>query len=167
MVAAVDRLPHWARGRLPARIEGAIAAARAAGIPVIHVQHVVDPSAGPAPFFALGTPGADIHPRILAAAPDGPVVVKAKADSFIGTNLEDVLSSLGVTELLVCGMMTHNCVAYTAMSKAAEKYKVCILPDCCTTVSEIVHLLALDAVSARVPLVPSVTALNARPVACA
>jgi len=63
-------------------------------------------------------------------------------------------------------MMTHNCVAYTAMSQSAEKYKVCILPDCCTTVSEIVHLLALDAVSARVPLAPSATALNAQPVAC-
>lgn len=142
-------------------IEGAIATAKAAGIPVIHMQHVVDPSAGPAPFFALGSAGADIHARIMAAAPEGPVVVKTRADSFIGTNLEEVLSGLGVTELLVCGMMTHNCVAHTAMSKAAEKYKVCILPDCCTTVSEIVHLLALDAVSARVPLVPSATALSA------
>lgn len=143
-------------------IEGAIAAARAAGIPVIHMQHIVDPAAGPAPFFELGTPGAEIHARIRAAAPDGPVVVKTGADSFIGTRLEEVLSGLGVTELLVCGMMTHNCVAHTAISKSAEKYKVCVLPDCCTTVSEIIHLLALDAVSARVPLVPSAAALTAQ-----
>lgn len=143
-------------------IEGAIAAARAAGIPVIHMQHLVDPLAGPAPFFAKGTPGADIHPRILAAAPEAPVVIKSRADSFLGTGLQEVLTGLGVTELLVCGMMTHNCVTHTAISKSAEKYRVCVLPDCCTTVSEMVHLLALDAIAARVAVAPSAKALDAR-----
>jgi nicotinamidase-related amidase len=52
-------------------------------------------------------------------------------------------------------MMTQNCVAHTAISKAAEKYAVPILPDCCTTVSEILHLIALHAVSTRVKLVAS------------
>jgi nicotinamidase-related amidase len=144
-------------------IEAAIAAARAVGIPVIHIQHIADPAAGPAPFFHAGTPGADIHPRILAAAPDGPVVVKAFADSFVGTRLEAVLHGLGVTDLLVCGMMTQNCVTHTAISRSAEKYTVCILPDCCTTVSEMLHLIALHAVSTRVSLVPSAEALSSQP----
>jgi nicotinamidase-related amidase len=148
-------------------IEGAIAAARAAGVPVVHIQHIADPSSGPAPFFNPGTPGAHIHPRILAAAPDGPVVVKAFADSFVGTRLEEVLSSMGATELLVCGMMTQNCVTHTAISRSADKYKVCILPDCCTTVSEMLHLIALHAVSTRVALVPSAKALIAEPGAAA
>ena len=39
--------------------------------------------------------------------------------------------------------------------KSAEKYKVSILVDCCTTVSEMLHNIALDAVSTRVPLVKS------------
>ncbi len=69
------------------------------------------------------------------------------------------MTKLGVTELLVCGMMTQNCVTHTAISKAAEKYKVTILPDCCTTVSEILHLIALHAVSTRVNLLPSTEAL--------
>ena len=142
-------------------IEAAIGRVRSAGIPVIHVQHVADPAAGPAPFFELGTPGADIHPRILAAAPDAPVVVKAFADSFVGTRLEDVLAQHGVTELLVCGMMTQNCVTHTAISRSAEKYTVRVLPDCCTTVSEMLHLLALHALSTRVSLVPSAQALEA------
>jgi isocitrate dehydrogenase len=67
----------------------------------------------------------------------------------------ETLAKLGTTELLLCGMMTQNCVTHTAISKAAEKYNVCILVDCCTTVSEILHLLALHAVSTRVKLVPS------------
>jgi len=109
---------------------------------------------GIAPFLNEGTPGADIHPRILAAAPNAPVVVKHFADGFEKTNPEETLARLGFTELLVCGMMTQNCVTHTTISEAAEKYHVTILPDCCTTVSEILHLIALHAVSTRVKFAP-------------
>lgn len=47
-------------------------------------------------------------------------------------------------------MMTQNCVTHMAISKAAEKYSVTILPDCCTTVDEMIHNIALHAVSTRV-----------------
>ncbi|MBS1142006.1 MAG: Isochorismatase hydrolase [Proteobacteria bacterium] len=143
------RFPLWnAEGTL-SNVEQAIGQARAKGIPVILVQHVADSSKGIAPFFNTGTPGVDIHPRALAAAPDAPIVIKSFADSFHKTTLEATLAQLGVDELLVCGMMTQNCVTHTAISKAAEKYKVSILADCCTTVSEILHKIALNAVSTR------------------
>lgn len=132
---------------------------RTAGVHVIHIQHLADPAQGLAPFFNQGTAGAEIHPRILAAAPDAPVVVKHFADSFVDTTLEQTLQERGVDELLVCGMMTQNCVTHTAISKAAEKYRVTILPDGCTTVSELLHLIALHAVSTRMRLVPSSEAL--------
>ena len=147
------KFPLWNTAAILESIERAIARANAQGVPVIHVQHIA--RGGLAPFFNEGTSGADIHPRILAAAPGAPVVVKEFADSFEQTNLEETLTTLGVTDLLVCGMMTQNCVTHTAISKAAEKYNVTILPDCCTTVSEILHLIALHAVSTRVNLVPS------------
>jgi nicotinamidase-related amidase len=95
------KFPLWNTDATLSAIETAIAAAQRAGMPVIHIQHVANPTAGPAPFFNPGTPGADIHPRIMAAAPDAPVVVKQFADSFVGTRLEEVLSGLAVTELLV------------------------------------------------------------------
>ncbi len=41
----------------------------------------------------------------------------------------------------------------------AEKYEVSILPDCCTTVSEILHNIALHAVSTLVKLVPAIEVL--------
>ncbi|MGE0758829.1 MAG: isochorismatase family protein [Pirellulaceae bacterium] len=63
------------------------------------------------------------------AGSHAPIVVKEYADSFEKTNLEETLRKLGVTELLVGGMMTQNCVTHTAISKAAEKYDVTILPD--------------------------------------
>ena len=146
------KFPLWNPDAVLQNVEQAIDKANSQGIPVIHVQHIAK---GQSPFFNEGTPGADIHPRILDAAPNAPVVVKEYADSFEKTTLEETLAKLGVTDLLVCGMMTHNCVTHTAISKAAEKYNVSVLADCCTTVSEILHLLALHALSTRVKLVPS------------
>ena len=151
--------PLWNTENTLAAVKDAIGRASAAGILVVHIQHIADPNAGIAPFFNPGTQGAMIHPEVLAAAPDAPVVIKHFADSFFKTDLEKILAEHGVGELLVCGMMTQNCVTHTAISKSAEKYSVSILPDCCTTVSEPIHLIALHAVSTRVPLVSSKDAI--------
>ena len=81
--------------------------------------------------------------------------MKEFADSFEKTTFEETLAKLGTNDLLVCGMMTQNCVTHTAISKAAEKYSVSVLVDCCTTVDEMIHNIALHALSTRVKLVPS------------
>lgn len=125
----------------------------------IHIQHVAEPSQGLSPFFNEGTEGVKIHSDILAAAPDAPVVIKHYADGFYQTTLETVLQQHCIKKLRVCGMMTQNCVTHTAISKAAEKYDVAILPDLCTTVTELLHLIALHAVSTRMALTPSEQAL--------
>jgi nicotinamidase-related amidase len=153
------KFPLWNTDATLNTIEQAIQAAKTKNIPIIHIQHIANPGMGIAPFFNQGTDGAKIHPRILAAAPDAPVVIKEYADSFVKTGLEEILTGLGVDELLVCGMMTQNCVTHTAISKSAEKYTVSILPDCCTTVNEMLHNIALHAVSTRIPLVPSIDAI--------
>ena len=147
------KFPLWNTEATLQNIERAIARATAQRIPVIIVQHIADSRRGIAPFFNEGTSGAEVHPRILAAAPGAPLVRKAFADSFHQTRLEETLAGLGTTELLVCGMMTQNCVTHTAISKSAEKYRVSILADCCTTVTELLHNIALHAVSTRLPLV--------------
>jgi len=147
------KYPLWNTEATLNNIENAITKATAQNIAVILIQHVANPAAGIAPFFNQGSIGADIHPRILAAAADAPVVTKAYADSFVGTKLDETLTRLGVTELLLCGMMTQNCVTHTAISKSAEKYKVSIVADCCTTVDEMIHNIALHALSPRVALV--------------
>lgn len=147
------KFPLWNADACKTKIIQAIAAAKKAGMPVILVQHVA--AGAMAPFFNAGTPGAEIISDIRAAASEAPVVVKHFADSFHKTDLESVLESLGVTGLLICGMMTQNCVTFTALSKSAEKYRPAILSDCCTTVSEILHLIALNALSTRVELTSS------------
>lgn len=143
------KFPLWNAEATLHSVVRAIGLARARGVPVVVVQHIADPGKGPAPFFNAGSHGAAVHPQVLAAAPEAPIVVKAFADSFHLTMLEETLAGLGVDTLLICGMMTQNCVTHTAISRAADKYRVSILGDACTTVSEILHRIALNAVSTR------------------
>ena len=135
---AGGKFPLWNTDKTLENLEQAIACAQERGVHVVLVQHIAK-GPGLAPFFNQGTPGVEIHPRIRAAAPSAPVVVKAFADSFFETTLEETLTSLGVTDLLVAGMMTQNCVTHTAISKSAERYAASILVDGTTTVSELLH----------------------------
>ncbi|MBM95263.1 MAG: cysteine hydrolase [Oceanospirillaceae bacterium] len=147
--------PLWQAEETKDKLVDLIKAAQARGITPIHVQHIANPANGIAPFFNEGTEGVAIHADILAVAPDAPVVIKHFADGFEQTNLESVLAERGIKKLLIAGMMTQNCVTHTAISKAAEKYEVSVVMDASTTVSEMIHLIALNAISNRVGLVPS------------
>ncbi|PGL67849.1 cysteine hydrolase family protein [Bacillus sp. AFS055030] len=146
------KFPLWNTDATLTNIENAIQRANDKDIPVVLIQHIADSSS---PFLNEGTEGADIHPTIKKVAPNAKIIKKAFADGFYQTKLESILTELGATELLICGMMTQNCVTHTAISKTAEKYDVKILSDCCTTVNEMIHLIALRAVSTRVCIVPS------------
>lgn len=128
----------------------AIGRARSRGEPVVLVRHEAPADS---PLFRPGTPGAEIHPRILAAAADAPVVAKRHADGFHRTELAQVLAELGVTHLRIAGMMTQNCVAFTAVSRDAEPYEVSVLSNCVTTVDGNIQQFALQALSTRVAVV--------------
>lgn len=148
---AGGKLPLWKAEETLERVEATLAAAREKGIPVVLVQHQ---SGANGSFFVPGSEGVAIHPAVLAAAPGAPVVVKAYADSFHETTLAATLEALGAEELLICGMMTQNCVAHTALSRGAEPYPVTVLVDACTTLDERVHRFALSALSTRVSMKP-------------
>lgn len=155
---ADGKFPLWNSEATLANIEAAIERARSQDVAVILVQHLAEGGAA-APMFAAGSVGAQLHRRLLAAAPDAPVVTKAHADSFVGTTLEATLQQLGTEELLVCGMMTQNCVTHTAISRSAEKYAVTMLRDCCTTVSAAIHNFALRAVETRLAVADAAAVL--------
>ncbi|UXI03558.1 cysteine hydrolase family protein [Photobacterium sp. TY1-4] len=147
--------PLWNTAQTLTNIQAVIAKAHAAEVPVILIQHVADPAKGRAPFFNADSQGVEIHSDIQDCTPNSTVVVKRFADSFEQTQLAEILAKHQVEELLICGMMTQNCVTHTAISKAAESYKVAVIEDCCTTVDEMVHKIALNALSVRVPLINS------------
>lgn len=146
------KFPLWNADATLANIEIAIAKAREKDIPIIFIQHIADANADTAPFFNSGTQGADIHPRLKTEALNATIITKHFADAFHQTVLEKTLSEFGADELLICGMMTQNCVTHTALSKSAEKYSVKILTDGCTTTDQMIHLFALDAISTRIAL---------------
>lgn len=155
---ADGQFPLWHADETRAQVEIAIRQAQARGMPVILVQHVADATKGIAPFFNAGTEGVEIHPAIRALAPEAPIVIKQFADSFLHTSLQATLQQLGCDGLLLCGMMTQNCVTHTALSRQADSYEIAILQDACTTVSEILHRIALSAIAPRIPLL-SVSAM--------
>jgi nicotinamidase-related amidase len=142
--------PLWNAAPTLAATEKAVRMARQKDIPVVFVQHV--PS-GPAPFFNAGTDGVKLHERVRAVVEASPVVTKQHADAFEGTTLHDTLQTLGADELIICGMMTQNCVTHTAVSRQADDYrKVTVLTDASTTTTEMLHLIAVDGLSTRVNL---------------
>mgnify|MGYP003627361999 CR=1 FL=1 len=144
---ANGNFPLWNAGEALKEMVSAIHAAKEQDAAVVLVQHVSDSES---PFFVEGTEGVKIHQAILDAAPDAPVITKEHADAFQETNLTQVLEELEVDRLVICGMMTQNCVTHTAISDAADPYQISILPDACTTREELLHLIALEAIQAKV-----------------
>ncbi|POF28637.1 isochorismatase family protein [Roseibium marinum] len=143
-------LPLYQAEEVETRIVAAIAQARKAGERVVLVQHV---SNAPTGLFADGASGTAIRPVILAAAGEAPVVVKQVADAFQDTDLAGYLE--GVTELLICGMMTQNCVVFTAMSRSAEAFDVTVIGDLCAAPTEAVHKIALNALASKLRVAAS------------
>lgn len=137
-------LPLWQAEEVEAGIVAAIGHARDAGDKVVLVQHINAATSGP---FAANSPGIAIRPAITAAAGEAPIVTKQNADAFQETDLSRHLA--GTTELLVCGMMTQNCVVFTALSRAADIFSLQVLGDLCTAPTEIVHRIALKALSSK------------------
>ncbi|WP_296268703.1 cysteine hydrolase family protein [Pseudomonas sp. UBA6562] len=127
-----------------ARVRQAIVHARAVGDRIVLVQHLSPGSTG---LLATGSQGARIEPSILDAAGEAPVVVKQVADAFQETDLASHLD--GVETLLIGGMMTQNCVVFTAMSGTARAFDVIVVEDLCAAPTEAVHQVALSALRSK------------------
>lgn len=100
---------------------------RAAGAPIVHVQHLSPAGGG---FLEEGTEGAEIMAPVTPQ--DGEKhIIKRAPNSFLGTDLEQHLRSLGVEEVVVTGMMTSMCVDATTRAGADLGFKMTLVPDAC------------------------------------
>ncbi|MFH8615027.1 isochorismatase family protein [Streptomyces sp. NPDC017979] len=106
-----------------------LAAARVQGTPVVHV--VNDGGEG-TPYDVRAEIGA-ISPEV--APVDGePVIVKKLPDSFVGTDLEQVLRDLGSgPDLVLAGLMTHMCIASTAQGAFHRGYRPTVVAEATAT----------------------------------
>jgi nicotinamidase-related amidase len=103
-----------------------LAAARAAGIPIVHTNVVYQPGGRDGGVFfrkvpALGCFEAGAHPDLAAFAtgleprPGETVISKQYASAFFGTSLASTLTALGVDTVLIAGLSTSGCVRASAV----------------------------------------------------
>jgi nicotinamidase-related amidase len=142
------------------RIAGAIAAARARGIPVIYVRIAFRPghpeiSPRNRTFAALrdagglvDEDGTAIH-QALAPEPGDVVVTKRRVSAFAGSDLDVVLRAGAIEELVLCGIATSGVVLSTLRAAADLDYALTVLRDACADGDAEVHRVLLDKVFPR------------------
>jgi nicotinamidase-related amidase len=110
-----------------ARINGLATRARAAGVPVVWVQH--ETAAGE---LAADTPGWQLHPG-LVTAPADVFIRKKMSDAFLHTNLHALLTERDVRHVTVCGYSSEFCVDSSVRGAAARGYAVTLAADAHTS----------------------------------
>lgn len=140
-------------------------AARTKGMTVIHTRegHRPDlsdlPSAkrlktalagaeigSPGPLGRLlvrGEPGWDFIPELQPAV-DEIIIDKPGTGAFHGTDLQHVLMTLGIENLILTGVTTGVCVTSTAREATDRGFNVLVLSDCCAEPDKSNHDIAIQ-----------------------
>ncbi len=89
-----------------------------------------------------GTKGAQVVDE-LEPEPKDIVVEKTTYSGFFKTRLEEVLKSLGATELIITGCVTNICILYTSSDAVLRGYSVTVPKDCVAGLNKEDHEFAL------------------------
>jgi nicotinamidase-related amidase len=157
----VSRLGEDSKDLISA-LQGIIAAARAAYIPVIYVvvafrkgypEISLDNKA-----FSFAKLNRDsvlsleepftIYPAV-APQPGDIIVTKRRVSAFAGSDLEIVLRSLKVQHLVLAGISTSGVVLSTLREAADKDFYLSVLSDCCADPDKEVHTVLLSKVFPR------------------
>jgi nicotinamidase-related amidase len=150
-------------------IAAVLAAARAAGLLVVHTRegHLPDLSDAPpakvergAPSLRIGDPGPmgrilirgeaghDIIPALYPL--DSEIVIdKPGKGAFYATELGEVLQTYGIDNLLVCGVTTEVCVNTTVREANDRGYRCVVLADGCASYFPEFHEAGLKMIKAQ------------------
>jgi nicotinamidase-related amidase len=108
-----------------ARINALTARARAANVPVVFVQHE-------SAALAYGSGPWQLE-RSLHVEPRDGVLRKTTPDSFLHTDLQELLASWNVERVVICGFASEFCIDTTTRRAAALGYAVTLAADAHTT----------------------------------
>jgi nicotinamidase-related amidase len=146
---------------LLARLQEAVGAARAAGLPVVFVRvafreppvEISPRNLGFSALTARGGMGVDdpatqVHPAV-APQPGEAVVVKKRVSAFAGSDLDVVLRSVGADSLVLTGIATSGVVLSTLRQAADLDYGLTVLVDACADADPEVHRVLTEKVFPR------------------
>jgi nicotinamidase-related amidase len=130
-----------------------LASARAAKIPIFFTTFAYDPADPPSPqnrklrlqLSPGDEPLFELDPRV-GRQPHEKLIRKRYASCFKGTNLHEMLTSLGVDTLIVTGASTSHCV-YATCRDATDSFRVIVPHEAVGERCELMHevnLLDID-----------------------
>lgn len=131
-----------------------VEAAHAAGVPVIWTRHGFRGEEDAGPFFHLrpflkdgglrtGTWGYEVLDG-LGARPDDRYVEKNRLSAFFQTNLELVLRSVGADTVVICGVLTNQCVAATSKDAMFRDFRPIVVEEATGTTLPHLHAPAIE-----------------------
>ena len=137
-----------ARAVVP-KIQGVLAEFRRRSLPVFHIVRVHRADGSDVeiirqekfrsrPFAVAGTPGAAVIDE-LAPRKGEYIVEKVRMSAFIGTELDLMLRTLGVSKVFITGIQTPNCIRTTVFDAIAFNYPVVLVDDAVGAASEEIH----------------------------
>jgi nicotinamidase-related amidase len=94
-----------------------------------------------------GSPGTEIIPELYR---EGDYVInnKKRLDCFYGTDLRQLLQTLGVKNVVLMGIDTNTCVLNTSFTAFNYDYRVVVLSDCVASMyGDDLHVLGLQNVA--------------------
>ena len=152
---------HYGDADYLARLRGALDAARAADMPVIHVVvgfRAGHPEASPRNKmlamlgslssgigFTSDDPGAEIHPDV-APLPAELLVSRTRLSAFPGTDLDVLLRASDIDGLVLSGIATSGAVLSTLRQAADLDFHLTVLADACLDPDAEVHRVLTEKV---------------------
>jgi nicotinamidase-related amidase len=125
-------------------IKREIERARTEGEPVIYVCDSHEPDDiefqrfGWPPHAIKGTKGAEVVDE-LKPLPDDILIEKVTYSGFYNTQLDEILTKLGIDTLRLTGCVTHICVMFTASDAVLRGYNVEVVTDAVAGLSKEDH----------------------------
>lgn len=103
---------------------------RSKKLPVVHIQHIA--TSQTATFFLPNTDGAKIN-KTVEPKEGEKVIIKHYPNSFRETELLDYLKNKQISDLVICGMMTHMCIDTTTRVAYDLGFNSIVIGDACAT----------------------------------
>lgn len=83
---------------------------------------------------------------VLSPLEDEIVFPKSSSSVFVSTHIDYVLRNLGVKQMVLCGLLTDQCVESAVRDACDLNYLVTLVPDACATHSQKRHDFSINAI---------------------